>query len=149
MFNMSCNICLYVLAFPRQRELSKSFEGRIKQLQQELSAAKTEVNRVESSMADALSAKNSEIETLVSSLDAVKKQAALSEGNMASLQVILFYLLKFIHLYPTPRCPKGLLSVTFTNPKLCILRKGLVLLLKGLRKSLLSFSWLSHHFCCM
>ncbi|XP_019107011.1 golgin candidate 1 isoform X2 [Beta vulgaris subsp. vulgaris] len=69
-----------------ERELSKSFEGRIKQLQQELSAAKTEVNRVESSMADALSAKNSEIETLVSSLDAVKKQAALSEGNMASLQ---------------------------------------------------------------
>ncbi|KNA03305.1 hypothetical protein SOVF_210470, partial [Spinacia oleracea] len=69
-----------------ERELSKSFEGLIKQLQQELFAAKTEVNRAESNMAEALAAKNSEIETLVSSLEALKKQAALSEGNMASLQ---------------------------------------------------------------
>lgn len=38
-------------------------------------------------MADALAAKNSEIEALVSSMDALKKQAALSEGNLASLQV--------------------------------------------------------------
>lgn len=69
-----------------ERELSKSFEGRIKQLQQELYAAKTEVNRVEANMAEALAAKNSEIETLVVSLEALKKQAALSEGNMASMQ---------------------------------------------------------------
>ncbi|KAL2929050.1 Golgin candidate 1 [Bienertia sinuspersici] len=69
-----------------ERELSKSFEGRIKQLQQELFNAKTEVNRVESNMAEALAAKNSEIETLVGSLDALKKQAALSEGNLSSLQ---------------------------------------------------------------
>lgn len=38
-------------------------------------------------MAEALAAKNSEIEALVSSMDAFKKQAALSEGNLASLQV--------------------------------------------------------------
>lgn len=38
-------------------------------------------------MVEALAAKNSEIEALVSSLDALKKQAALSEGNLASLQV--------------------------------------------------------------
>ncbi|XP_021723567.1 golgin candidate 1-like isoform X1 [Chenopodium quinoa] len=69
-----------------ERELSKFSESRIKQLQQELSAAKTEVNRVESNMAEALAAKNSEIETLVSSVEALKKQAALSEGNLASLQ---------------------------------------------------------------
>jgi len=56
-------------------------------LQLELSAAKKEVTKVESSMVEALAAKNSEIETLVSSLDNLKKQAALSEGNMASLQV--------------------------------------------------------------
>ncbi|KAF5481971.1 hypothetical protein F2P56_002576 [Juglans regia] len=69
-----------------ERELSKSFEARIKQLQQDLSESKSEVTRVESNMVEALAAKNSEIEALVSSLDAVKKQAALSEGNLASLQ---------------------------------------------------------------
>lgn len=70
-----------------QRELSKSYESHIKQLQQDISESKTEVTRVESSMVDALAAKNSEIEALVSSMDALKKQAALSEGNLASLQV--------------------------------------------------------------
>lgn len=69
-----------------ERELSKSYEDQIKQLQLELAAAKKEVTKVESSMVEALAAKNSEIETLVSSLDNLKKQAALSEGNMASLQ---------------------------------------------------------------
>lgn len=69
-----------------ERELSKSYEARIKQLQQDLSIYKSEVTRVESNMADALAAKNSEIEALVNSMDALKKQAALSEGNMASLQ---------------------------------------------------------------
>ncbi|KAI4347070.1 hypothetical protein L6164_007919 [Bauhinia variegata] len=69
-----------------ERELSKSYEARIQQLQKDLSESKREVTRVESSMAEALTAKNAEVEALVSSMDAVKKQAALSEGNIASLQ---------------------------------------------------------------
>ncbi|KAK8286403.1 hypothetical protein V6Z12_D08G292100 [Gossypium hirsutum] len=69
-----------------ERELSKSYEARIKQLQQDLSVSTSEVTRVESNMLDALAAKNSEIEALVNSMDALKKQAALSEGNLASLQ---------------------------------------------------------------
>lgn len=44
-------------------------------------------------MLEALAAKNSEIESLVNSMDALKKQAASSEGNLASLQVrSTFYL---------------------------------------------------------
>ncbi|KAL5835901.1 hypothetical protein ACOSQ4_015398 [Xanthoceras sorbifolium] len=70
-----------------ERELSKSYEASIKQLQQELSASKSEVSRVESGMVEALAAKNTEIEALVNSIDALKKQAALSEGNLASLQM--------------------------------------------------------------
>lgn len=73
----------------QQRELSKSYEMRIHQLEGDLSSYKTEVTRVESNMAEALAAKNFEIESLVSSMDAIKKQAALSEGNLASLQVNL------------------------------------------------------------
>ncbi|KAI9118984.1 hypothetical protein K1719_009659 [Acacia pycnantha] len=69
-----------------ERELSKSYEGRIKELLKDLSECKREVSRVESNMSEALAAKNAEIETLVSSMDAVKRQAALSEGNLASLQ---------------------------------------------------------------
>ncbi|KAK9947803.1 hypothetical protein M0R45_003407 [Rubus argutus] len=38
-------------------------------------------------MVEALAAKNSEIEALVSSMDAHKKQAAISEGNLASTAV--------------------------------------------------------------
>ena len=71
-----------------QRELRKSYEARIKQLQKDLSECKREVTRVESNMADALAAKNTEIESLVSSMDAVKRQAAFSEGNLASIQVL-------------------------------------------------------------
>lgn len=67
--------------------MSKSYEIRIHQLERDLSSYKSEVTRVESNMAEALTAKNSEIESLVSSMDAIKKQAALSEGNLASLQV--------------------------------------------------------------
>ncbi|XP_056176866.1 golgin candidate 1-like isoform X3 [Syzygium oleosum] len=70
-----------------ERELSKSYEVHIKQLQQDLSAAKNEATRVESSMAEALTAKNSEIEALLKSVDSLKTQLALSEGNLASLQV--------------------------------------------------------------
>ncbi|KAL0345184.1 UNVERIFIED_CONTAM: Golgin-84 [Sesamum radiatum] len=73
-----------------ERELSKSYEAHIKQLQKDLSASKGEVSRVEANMVEALSAKNAEIESLVSSVDALKKQAALSEGNLASLQVIYY-----------------------------------------------------------
>ncbi|KAF3683731.1 Golgin candidate 1 [Capsicum annuum] len=69
-----------------ERELSKSCEARIKQLQKDLSAAKKEASKAESIMAEALAAKNAEIAALVSSTDALKKQAALSEGNLASLQ---------------------------------------------------------------
>ncbi|XP_034223708.1 golgin candidate 1 isoform X3 [Prunus dulcis] len=69
-----------------ERELNKSYEARIKQLQKDLSASKSDVSRIESNMVEALAAKNSEIEALVGSMDALKKQAALSEGNLASLQ---------------------------------------------------------------
>ncbi|KAK9059474.1 hypothetical protein SSX86_020176 [Deinandra increscens subsp. villosa] len=69
-----------------ERELSKAYEAHIKQLQKELSLSKEEVNRVESSMLEALGAKNAEIEALASSMDTLKKQAVLSEGNLASLQ---------------------------------------------------------------
>ncbi|KAF3449292.1 hypothetical protein FNV43_RR10020 [Rhamnella rubrinervis] len=37
-------------------------------------------------MAEALAIKNSEIEALASATDGLKKEAAISEGNMASLQ---------------------------------------------------------------
>ncbi|XP_068332576.1 golgin candidate 1-like isoform X3 [Pyrus communis] len=69
-----------------ERELSKSYEARIKQLQKDLSTSQSEVTRIESNMVEALAAKNSEIEALASSMDGIKKQAALSEGSLASLQ---------------------------------------------------------------
>ncbi|KAF3433907.1 hypothetical protein FNV43_RR25010 [Rhamnella rubrinervis] len=69
-----------------ERELSKSYEARIKQLQQDLSVSKNDVMRIEFNMAEALAIKNSEIEALVSATDGLKKEAAISEGNMASLQ---------------------------------------------------------------
>ncbi|KAL4302750.1 hypothetical protein GQ457_10G016980 [Hibiscus cannabinus] len=71
-----------------ERELSKSYEARIKQLQQDLFVSKSEVTRIESNMVEALAAKNSEIEALVNSMEALKKQAAVSEGNLASLQAL-------------------------------------------------------------
>ena len=43
------------------------------------------MTRVESNMVEALVAKNDEIKALVSSMDAVKSQAAMLEGNLASL----------------------------------------------------------------
>ncbi|RWW30950.1 hypothetical protein GW17_00004450, partial [Ensete ventricosum] len=69
-------------------ELTSSYEASIKQLQQDLSASKMEVARVESNMSDALAAKNSEIDALVNSLDALKKEAAASEEKLASLQAL-------------------------------------------------------------
>ncbi|KAI3810839.1 hypothetical protein L1987_20462 [Smallanthus sonchifolius] len=53
---------------------------------EELLVAEEKVNIMESSMLEALGAKNAEIKSLVSSMDTLKKQAALSEGNLASLQ---------------------------------------------------------------
>ena len=38
-------------------------------------------------MVEALAAKNTEIEALVSAMDALKNQAALNEGKVSSLQV--------------------------------------------------------------
>ncbi|XP_010249525.1 PREDICTED: golgin candidate 1 isoform X2 [Nelumbo nucifera] len=70
-----------------ERERSNSYEAQMRQLQQELSVSKIEVTRVESNIAEALAAKNSEIEALMGSMDVLKKQAAVSEGNLASLQV--------------------------------------------------------------
>ncbi|KAJ6811894.1 golgin-84 isoform X1 [Iris pallida] len=69
-----------------ERERATSYEAHIKQLQQDLSASKLEVARVESNMSEALAAKNSEIESLVGSMGALKKQASASEGKLASLQ---------------------------------------------------------------
>lgn len=69
-----------------ERELSRSYDARMKKLAQDLSESKSEVSRVESGMAEALAAKNSEIEALISSMDAFKKQAALSEGSLISMQ---------------------------------------------------------------
>ncbi|KAK7245447.1 hypothetical protein RIF29_40293 [Crotalaria pallida] len=77
-----------------ERELSKSCEARIKQLQKDLSESKREVTRVESNMVEALAAKNAEIEALLSSMEAVKRQAALSEGNLASMQASMESLMR-------------------------------------------------------
>lgn len=67
--------------------MTSSYEASIKQLQQDLSGSKMEVARVESNLSDALAAKNSEIDALINSLDALKKEAATSEEKLASLQV--------------------------------------------------------------
>ncbi|KAF2535005.1 hypothetical protein F2Q68_00019322, partial [Brassica cretica] len=69
-----------------EQELTKSYEASIRQLQKDLSASKTELTKVESSMVEALAAKNTEIEALVSAMDALKNQAALNEGKVSSLQ---------------------------------------------------------------
>ncbi|XP_043707627.1 golgin-84 isoform X2 [Telopea speciosissima] len=77
-----------------EREHCKSYEAQTRQLQQDLSTSKMEVTRVESNMLEALAAKNSEIEALVSSMEAFKKQAAVSEGKLASLQADLDYIMR-------------------------------------------------------
>ncbi|XP_010467911.1 PREDICTED: golgin candidate 1 [Camelina sativa] len=69
-----------------EQELTKSYEASIRQLQKDMSAAKSEVTKVESSMVEALAAKNSEIEALVSAMDALKNKSALNEGKLSSLQ---------------------------------------------------------------
>ncbi|XP_020675185.1 golgin-84 isoform X2 [Dendrobium catenatum] len=69
-----------------ERELSSSYEARIKQLQQDLSAVKAEAARAETNMTEALAAKNTEIESLVGTVDTLKKQVSTSEGKLVSLQ---------------------------------------------------------------
>jgi len=49
--------------------------------------SRVEGSRAESNMVDALTAKNTEIESLVKSLDSWKKRAATSEEKLASLEV--------------------------------------------------------------
>ncbi|XP_078443686.1 golgin-84-like [Wolffia australiana] len=70
----------------RERGRSSSYEASIKQLEQDLLLAQMEMSKVESSMGDALTAKNAEIEKLVGSIDAFKKQASTAEGKLVSLQ---------------------------------------------------------------
>ncbi|KAK9099049.1 hypothetical protein Syun_026094 [Stephania yunnanensis] len=88
-----------------ERKKSESYESDIKKLRQDLSASKVEVARVEANMVEALAAKNSEIASLVSSLDATKKQSAESEGKLGSLQAL--------HMAQVPpfACLNGLLSM--------------------------------------
>ena len=45
------------------------------------------MSKVESRRVEALAATNSEVEALVSAMDALKTQAALKEGKLSSLQV--------------------------------------------------------------
>ncbi|MED6180594.1 hypothetical protein PIB30_011630 [Stylosanthes scabra] len=71
-----------------ERELNKSSEARVKQLQKDLSQNRREVSKVETNMVEALAEKNSEIEALLNSIEAVKKHVALSEGNISSLQAL-------------------------------------------------------------
>ena len=80
---------MLLFAISWQRELCNSYEVQIRQLQQVLSASKSEAARVESSMSEALAVKNSEIDALVNSLEVLKKQASTSEGKATSLQVLL------------------------------------------------------------
>ncbi|XP_013597198.1 PREDICTED: golgin candidate 1-like [Brassica oleracea var. oleracea] len=70
-----------------KQELTKSHEASIRQLQKDLSSSKSEVSKVESRRVEALAATNSEVEALVSAMDALKTQAALNEGKLSSLQV--------------------------------------------------------------
>uniref|UniRef100_A0ACD5W1N3 Uncharacterized protein n=1 Tax=Avena sativa TaxID=4498 RepID=A0ACD5W1N3_AVESA len=69
-----------------EREKCSSHEAHIKQLEQELSVSRVQGSRVESNMVDALTAKNTEIESLARSLDSWNKKAAASEQMLASLQ---------------------------------------------------------------
>ncbi|EPS72642.1 hypothetical protein M569_02115 [Genlisea aurea] len=69
-----------------EKELTRSYEAHIKQLKKDLTTSKDEANKAESNMLEALAAKNAEIESLISSVDSLKKQAALAEENLAALQ---------------------------------------------------------------
>lgn len=69
-----------------EREENSNLRTKIKEMQSELASARAAVSSVESEMSSALASKNAEIEALLSSLESLKKQAALSEGKLAALQ---------------------------------------------------------------
>ncbi|CAK9220678.1 unnamed protein product [Sphagnum jensenii] len=69
-----------------EREERKSFDARMRQLQQELAAAKESAAAVEAGMVAALASKNSEIDSLSSSVESFKRQASMAEGKLAALQ---------------------------------------------------------------
>ncbi|KAL3575109.1 hypothetical protein D5086_023210 [Populus alba] len=62
-------------------------QGLLKAAVSSAQSKEASCSRIKSNMAEALAAKNSKIEALVSSIKSTKKQAALSEGNLASIQV--------------------------------------------------------------
>jgi hypothetical protein len=59
----------------------------MRQLQQELAAAKESAAAVEAGMVAALASKNAEIDSLSSSVESFKRQASMAEGKLAALQV--------------------------------------------------------------
>ncbi|CAM6028499.1 unnamed protein product [Sphagnum balticum] len=69
-----------------EREERKSFDARMRQLQQELAAAKESAAAVEAGMVAALASKNAEIDSLSSSVESFKRQASMAEGKLAALQ---------------------------------------------------------------
>ncbi len=79
-----------------RREERKSFDARMRQLQQELARAKESVVAVEAGMVVALASKNAEINSLSSSVESFKRQASMAEGKLAALQVGLWC--------PSPNC---------------------------------------------
>lgn len=69
-----------------EREEKKVFDARVTQLEREISLAKAATSSVETEMADALASKNTEIESLRTSIESLKRQAAVAEGKLVTLQ---------------------------------------------------------------
>jgi len=69
-----------------EREEKKVFDAQVKQLEREISLAKAATSSVEAEMADALASKNTEIESLRTSIESLKRQSAVAEGKLATLQ---------------------------------------------------------------
>lgn len=69
-----------------EREEKKVFDARVKQLEREISLAKAATSSVEAEMADALASKNTEIESLRTSIESLKRQGAVAEEKLATLQ---------------------------------------------------------------
>lgn len=70
----------------KEREGKASLEMQMKHMHSELASARAATSSVEAELSAALASKNAEIEVLLSSLENMKKQAALSEGKLATLQ---------------------------------------------------------------
>jgi hypothetical protein len=83
-------LMLFFFWLGNQREERKSFDARMRQLQQELAAAKESAAAVEAGMVAALASKNAEIDSLSSSVESFKRQASMAEGKLAALQVGLW-----------------------------------------------------------